>query len=193
MDSPEQAEFLADTQGNDFRIDATGKTITFDSDAWWWFASRPDTDDGHIDSDDPERNAGNIWLGGMPYQIDILDGPEYPIGTVVRDAPERYTAWITTDPSCLDADGRIDVVVLRDEIVGCDVDDDRNEVPVWSSAGESPVFSAKTTNDASEDIDWDGPAGVYAQVVELLEAAGWSVESPWETIATGAIAVVQRD
>lgn len=67
MDTADQAQFLADRQGNSFRLTAEGTVVTFDDAARDWFASRPEEDDGHIDTD------GNLWLGGDPYPVQTQD------------------------------------------------------------------------------------------------------------------------
>lgn len=63
MDTTDQATFLANRQGNNFRLEANDTVVTFDEAAHWWFTSRLDSEDGHIDSDN------NLWFGGDPYPV----------------------------------------------------------------------------------------------------------------------------
>lgn len=67
MDTTDQAEFLADRQGNSFRLTADGAVVTFDDAAHAWFANRSQDDDGHIDT------GGNLWFGGDPYPVQTQD------------------------------------------------------------------------------------------------------------------------
>lgn len=94
---------------------------------------------------------------------------------------KHYTAWLTTDPSCLDQ-GCADVVVLADELRG--ESDDRN---AWSSTGD-PLFSAVTTVDARDGDYQDAER----EAEDLLTAAGWKVDGAWVAVPTGATATVTR-
>lgn len=100
-----------------------------------------------------------------------------------REMPEHFTAWITTDPSCLETEFA-DVVVLRDELRGEPDDPD-----AWSSTGD-PLFSATTSIRADDDRDND----VVREARELLESAGWELTEDWTATGTGTgyIATVTR-
>jgi hypothetical protein len=102
----------------------------------------------------------------------------------------HYTVWITTDPTCLDTDGLIDVVVLQDQVVGYRTDDNGVETPEWGSTGD-PLFRAKTAVDATRADPWGDSLDIRAQAADLLEAAGWDVEGQWNLVPTGAIATVR--
>lgn len=95
---------------------------------------------------------------------------------------EHFTAWLTTDASCLEGDF-CDVVVLADEEISED-----NGKPAWSSVG-TPVFRAETT----VRHDADTYEGAEKQARELLEAAGWRVVGKWEGVPTGGTITVERD
>ena len=94
---------------------------------------------------------------------------------------EHFTAWLTTDTSCLDQ-ACADVVVLRDELRG--EPDDRD---AWFSTGD-PLFTGATTVDA-KDGDYED---AQQEAEELLHAAGWALDGAWEPVATGATATVTR-
>lgn len=106
--------------------------------------------------------------------IDLL--PQEP------EMPEHFTAWITTDTSCLVGDNA-DVVVLRDELRGEPDDPD-----AWSSTGD-PLFSSVTAIRA-DDGDNDE---IIREARDLLESAGWELaDGNWEAVPTGYIATVTR-
>lgn len=94
---------------------------------------------------------------------------------------EHFTAWLTTDTSCLDQ-ACADVVVLRDELRG--EPDDPN---AWSSTGD-PLFTATTTVDAKDGDQADA----MREAEELLQAAGWELDGKWEPVTTGATVTVTR-
>lgn len=105
-----------------------------------------------------------------------------PIEEPIMTTSEHFTAWLTTDSSCLDQ-GCADVVVLRDELQG--EPDDRN---AWTSTGD-PLMHAVTTVDAK-----DGDAvDAIREAGELLEAHGWERDGDWEAVPTGYIATVARN
>lgn len=98
---------------------------------------------------------------------------------------ERYTAWITTDRTCL-TDDLCDVIVLTDKIIGYREGEDGRETPVWQST-DPQVFGGVTT------VPTDGDhQEVISQAEALLDEAGWSRASDWEATATGYIATVTR-
>lgn len=97
----------------------------------------------------------------------------------------RFTAWITTDSSCLTSD-YCDVSVLIDRITGYRDDDNGQEVPDWESTGPE-VFSAVTATPASGD-----GKDAIDQAEDLLRDAGWQITSDWEAVPTGFIATVTR-
>ncbi|PBC72309.1 MULTISPECIES: hypothetical protein [unclassified Streptomyces] len=94
----------------------------------------------------------------------------------------HFTAWLTTDASCLDQPN-IDVTVLEDELIG---DNPAND-GAWSSQGD-PLFHAVTGVPAADSST--GRAEKEAQ--SLLEAAGWTVEGDWEPVPTGGVVTVSR-
>ena len=87
----------------------------------------------------------------------------------------HFTAWVTSDRSAV-ANGRVDVVVLKDER--------DNTGSGWTSVGD-PIFSADTTMEVGGDFE-----EALRQAEELLNDAGWHVASEWCSISTGAIATV---
>lgn len=94
---------------------------------------------------------------------------------------EHFTAWLTTDPSCLDQ-GCADVVVLRDELRG-----EADDPNAWASTSDER-FSAATTVDAK-----DGDAeDAMREAEQLLEAGGWKLDGDWEPVTTGATVTVTR-
>lgn len=97
----------------------------------------------------------------------------------------RFSAWITTDPTCLTTDYS-DVSVLIDRITGYREDDNGNEVPDWESTGPE-VFSAVTATPATDD-DKDA----IDQAEDLLRDAGWQITSTWAAVPTGYVATVTR-
>ena len=94
---------------------------------------------------------------------------------------EHFTAWLTTDPTCLDQ-ACADVVVLADELRG--EPDDRD---AWFSTGD-PLFTATTTVDAKDGDQGDA----IREAVDLLDAEGWRVDGKWEAVTTGATVTVTR-
>lgn len=94
---------------------------------------------------------------------------------------EHFTAWLTTDPTCLDQ-ACADVVVLRDELRG-----EADDPNAWSSTSDE-LFSAATTVDA-RDGDYED---AEREAKELLESAGWKLDGGWEAVPTGATATVTR-
>lgn len=102
---------------------------------------------------------------------------------------EHFTAWLTTDRSCLEGD-YCDVTVLADKQMG--YESDRNgfetDTPVWTSVGD-PLFHAVTT--ARHDADTDEDATKQAQ--KLLESAGWRLAGDWDAVTTGCTVTVERD
>lgn len=98
---------------------------------------------------------------------------------------EHYTAWLTTDPTCLIGD-LIDVTVLADTIVTYDVDADGDETPVWESTG-GPLCQATTSVPAK-----DGDVGLaMCEARELLDEAGWRVIGDWSAVNSGYVATVE--
>lgn len=94
---------------------------------------------------------------------------------------EHFTAWLTTDTTCLDGDFA-DVVVLADELRGEPEDRDP-----WTSTG-NPLFQANTNVDArSGDADQ-----ATREAEDLLAEAGWTMDGDWEPVPTGCIATVTR-
>jgi hypothetical protein len=94
---------------------------------------------------------------------------------------EHFTAWLTTDPSCLDQD-YADVVVLADELRG-----EPNDPNAWASTGD-PLF-----HDVTEVHARDGEyADAERDAKKRLEDAGWKPQGPWESVPTGATVTVVR-
>ena len=62
MATAEQAEFLADKQGNSMHLKADGATVEFGEAAHDWFSGRPETDDGHLAD-------GVLYFGGNAYPV----------------------------------------------------------------------------------------------------------------------------
>lgn len=87
---------------------------------------------------------------------------------------EHFTAWLTTDPTCLDQ-ACADIVVLRDELRG-----EADDPNAWASTSDER-FSAATTVDAKDGDDEDA----IREAAELLEAAGWKLDGGWEAVTTG--------
>lgn len=98
----------------------------------------------------------------------------------------RFTAWITTDATCLTSEN-CDVTVLIDQITGYREGEYGEEVPEWESTGPE-VFSAVTTTPANGGDDQDA----IDQAEDLLRDAGWQITSNWEAVTTGYIATVTR-
>lgn len=94
---------------------------------------------------------------------------------------EHFTAWLTTDPSCLDQ-GCADVVVLRDELRGEPDDPD-----AWASTSDERFRSATTVD--AKDGD---PEDAIREAEDLLKEAGWKLDGHWEAVTTGAITTVSR-
>lgn len=94
-----------------------------------------------------------------------------------QDMAERpippFTAWITTDATCLSGDFA-DVVVLANDHNG-------------SSTGDS-LFSAETTM----RHDADDNDGLFEEARVLLVNAGWSLDGEWRGVQTGYIVNVTR-
>lgn len=95
---------------------------------------------------------------------------------------EHYTAWITTDTSCLDQDNA-DITVLRDEQLGADGDPNG-----WSSTGDPVHYATTSINARTGDHD-----DIVAEAKALLAAAEWDVTGTWEAVPTGYTATVERD
>lgn len=98
----------------------------------------------------------------------------------------HFTAWLTTDRSCLAGD-TCDVVVLPDDAISYDVDDDGNETPIWSSTGD-PILTVVTAVNA-EDGDMDD---AVKEAEALLNEAGWRTTGEWEGVPTGYVITVER-
>lgn len=94
----------------------------------------------------------------------------------------HFTAWLTTDTTCLDQPNA-DVVVLRDQHSG-----DPDDKTPWTSTGEAPVFHGVTRVDA-KDGDFDA---AIREAEALLHEAGWRTRGGWETVPTGSIVTVER-
>lgn len=100
----------------------------------------------------------------------------------------HFTAWITTDPSCLEGP-YADVVVIEDEIFGYRLDengDADHTKPLWESTGEW-VFHAPTAIRYDDDHDL-----MLKRAVEVLDTNGWSLTGHWEGVTTGYVATVIR-
>jgi hypothetical protein len=97
----------------------------------------------------------------------------------------RFTAWITTDATCV-TNGHCDVVVLIDEITAYSEGPNGDEIPEWESTGPE-VFSAVTAIPC--DGDHEDATG---EAETLLNTAGWHRTSDWEGVPTGYIATVAR-
>jgi len=104
-----------------------------------------------------------------------------PIEENTMTAPERFTAWLTTDPTALDQ-ACADVVVLRDELRG-----EADDPNAWAASGDER-FKAVTTVDARDGDHEDA----MREAAELLAAAGWRMEGAWEATDTGYIVTVTR-
>ncbi|TVL89794.1 hypothetical protein [Streptomyces sp. SAJ15] len=100
----------------------------------------------------------------------------------------HFTAWLTTDRTCLE-DDQCDVTVLADKIAGYEFDSNGFETntPVWTSVGD-PLWYAKTSHTADEDDD----QSALEEAEELLEKAGWRLVGGWEAVTTGCTATVER-
>jgi hypothetical protein len=94
---------------------------------------------------------------------------------------EHFTAWLTTDSTCLDQ-SNADVSVLRDELRGEPDDPD-----AWSSTGD-PLFHAITAMDA-RDGDHDD---AKREAEDLLTKKGWTLDGTWAPVPTGYVATVTR-
>lgn len=100
----------------------------------------------------------------------------------------HFTAWLTTDPTCLDG-ANSDVTVLADDIAGYKSDSNgfETDVPVWTSTGD-PLTHAVTTVPAKGGDDGEA----MREAADLLEARGWRTAGDWETVPTGYIVTVER-
>lgn len=98
---------------------------------------------------------------------------------------EHYTAWVTTDRTCLDSDFA-DVVVLRDKAAGTTVTDSGAEVTHWTSTGD-PHFQQETT------VRHDGDdEEIINAATDILEQVGWEVvDDEWQPVDTGYITAVK--
>jgi hypothetical protein len=90
---------------------------------------------------------------------------------------EHFTAWLTTERSCLDGDF-MDVSVLRDEPFGEDG---------WTSTTERVAYGV-TMIKASDQLTEAG----MAAAVETLELTGWRKAGEWEAVSTGYVVTAER-
>lgn len=108
--------------------------------------------------------------------------------TKENENAEHFTAWLTTDRSCLGASGKVDVTVLRDEFAGYETDSTGRETDtvLWTSTGDA-LFNAETSVDAK-----DGDAAdAEREAVDLLRKAGWEIDGKWEAVDTGCTVTVR--
>jgi hypothetical protein len=94
----------------------------------------------------------------------------------------HFTAWLTTDTTCLDQ-GCADVTVLKDELHG-----EPDDPGAWSSTGDPLHYAVTTVNAADGDHD-----DALSEAKALLATAGWRVVGSWEAVPTGYTATVERD
>lgn len=94
---------------------------------------------------------------------------------------QHFTAWITSDPSCLDQPN-MDVVVLADILVG-EPDDDN----AWTSTSDQQFTAATSVPADGGDIQ-----AAICEVADLLTDAGWEITGGWSDVPTGYIATVTR-
>lgn len=94
---------------------------------------------------------------------------------------EHYTAWVTTELSCL-PDYCADVTVLLDEVAGYNGDG----APVYQSTGQAQ-FYAETDADVRGEL-----AGLTMKAEQLLHEAGWNVPGAWVAVETGFVTTVVR-
>lgn len=135
------------------------------------------------------REVRDNWRETLRHVEDggevVIEHYNRPIARIVpHEEPtmtEHFTAWLTTDPSCLDQ-ACADVVVLRDELRG-----EADDPNAWASTDDER-FSAVTTVDAKDGDQVDA----MREAVELLEAAGWKLDGEWEAVPTGATVTVTR-
>jgi len=100
----------------------------------------------------------------------------------------HYTAWVTTDPSCLDGPFAV-VVVLQDEIFGYRLDDNGDpdhNAPLWESTGEQ-MFSATTGVPHAADGDF-----ILKNATGVLDNWNWTVTTEWQAVTTGYVATAVR-
>jgi hypothetical protein len=108
------------------------------------------------------------------WRVCVWNGADADAGTEPAyiwdvDQPRRFTAWLTTDPSCLDTDFA-DVLVFRDEL--------RSDDPeLWESVGAALVV-LRTSVDVSKD-GINIHAYAQAEAEELLAENGWRAEDDW--------------
>lgn len=102
---------------------------------------------------------------------------------------QHFTAWLTTDPGCLDQD-HCDITVLQDAITGYNTAEDGTELPIWSTdIMVNPQYYATTRTPAADDSHKQA----QQQAAELLTSAGWALAGPWAATPTGYIATVTRN
>ncbi|MGW6912615.1 hypothetical protein ACWGB8_02135 [Kitasatospora sp. NPDC054939] len=94
----------------------------------------------------------------------------------------HFTAWVTTDTSCLDQPN-IDVDVLADTIHGYNASG-----PVWTSS--TTTLTHLTTTVPAADGDGDK---ALKEAKDLLAEAGWTLTGTWDAVDTGFVATVERD
>ena len=101
----------------------------------------------------------------------------------------HFTAWLTTDPSCLVGEPS-DVTVLEDEIGGYEIDQFGNETdtPIWTSTTTEHMTAVTTVSARDGDHD-----DALTEAEALLRAAGWATVGDWEAVDTGYIITVERD
>ncbi|MEU0991240.1 hypothetical protein [Streptomyces sp. NPDC005953] len=102
--------------------------------------------------------------------------------TLVTKPETHYTAWLTTDSTCLDG-ACSDVTVLADELSGHHHSTGEAQ---WVSAGD-PLLHTVTTVSAKDGDDEQA----MQEAQELLKASGWSVDGQWEAVPTGFIIPVK--
>ncbi len=125
---------------------------------------------------------------------EALPAVQEKAGTVAADLAKpahHFTAWVTTDRSCLESD-YADVQVFADDITQ-DLGHNSHGSHAWKIEFEmtgDPLMTAVTDVDVT---DPDETKDATEAAEDLLEAAGWRVTGTWEAVGTGYIAEVEPD
>lgn len=107
----------------------------------------------------------------------------------MNETGPRYTAAIAADPSCCSGQ-QADVCVIENDVSGCNVDDDGNEIPVYTLSDKIAMECIETsvcTDPATRDDD-----KLMAEAEGILAANGWTVTGTWQYASDGIYATVER-
>jgi prevent-host-death family protein len=142
----------------------------------------------HIGIEDARKTLGDLVTAARYGHTTVITRNGKPAARIVPieepAMPEHFTAWLTTDPTCMEQDQTCaDVLVLADELDG----EDPGNPDHWTSTTDEH-FKAMTTVDA---VDGDH-ADAKREANELLEDAGWKLDGQWEGVDSGYVVTVVR-